>query len=169
VSSNRKRRERGDLSACTDLPQGNAGRTDARLDLRGSVGVVGKGLVAKDACALARAENTVALVFAVKCGLVSGKRLHDGMRDVVTAFLTVGIAAANYEERRRLCNDDAAHVLRLGKAAVRAVFYRQGEAQEVRDRRRKSRRFVLPKTPFCKPLRTRAVLSKTIHAISRPS
>ena len=88
----------------------------------------------KHACALARSENSVAFVFAVKCGLVPRERLHDWIRDVVSAFVTIGITAANHEQRRRMLDHDATHVFRLRKAALGAIFDRQRKARGIGDR-----------------------------------
>jgi len=131
--------------------------------------VIGQSFVVKHARALARPENSVAFVFAVKCGLVPRERLHDWIRDVVSAFVAIGITAANHEQRGRMLDHDATHVFRLRKAALGAVFDCQRKAHEIGDRGRKSGGFVLPQPPFGEPLRSRAVPSKTIHSMFRPS
>jgi len=171
---NRKRRERENLSARTEMPQGAQVLDQPHCNwlsepLWRSASVIGQSFVVEHACALARSENSVALVFAVKRGLVSRERLHDWIRDVVSAFVTVGIAAANHEQCGRVLDHDPTHVLRLREAAFGAVFDRQRKAYEIGDRGRKSGGLVLPQSSFGKSLRSRAVPSKTIHSMFRPS
>src|SRR5450432_244778 len=134
---------------------------------RGALGIVGKGLVTKHARALAHAESAVTLIFAVKCSLAPGERLHDGMRDIVPTFLTVRIAAANHEQSRRVCNDDAAHVFRLSERAVGPVGDGQRQANEIGNCSGKPRRFVFAKAPLCKTMRPRPLPSKAIHSMVR--